>query len=83
VLSVAGSSATCSGRSRPSSAVRASAAAPLQVEEQLPPGLRTLAHAVDQADELLLALGRGSDDDQQALRGILEPGLHVDAVDHK
>ena len=28
---------------------------PLQVEKQLPPGLRTLAHAVDQADELLLA----------------------------
>ena len=55
--------------------------APLQVEEQLPPGLRALAHAVDEADEFLLALGRGADDDQQALRGVLEPGLHVDAVD--
>ena len=30
------------------------------IEEQLLPGLRTLAHAVDQADELLLALGRGT-----------------------
>ena len=54
---------------------------PLQVEEQLPPRLRTLAHAVDEADEFLLALGRGPDDDQQALRGVLQPGLHVDAVD--
>src|SRR6266700_3073573 len=54
---------------------------PLQVEEELPPGLRTLAHAVDEADKLLLAFGRGADDDQQALRGVFEPGLHVDAVD--
>src|ERR1700740_3480908 len=54
--------------------------APLQVEQQLFPGLRTLAHTVDQADQLLLALGRGTDDDQQALRSVLEPGLDVDAV---
>src|SRR6266536_1267852 len=54
---------------------------PLQVEEELPPGLRTLAHAVDEADKLRLAFGRGADDDQQALRGVFEPGLHVDAVD--
>ena len=39
-----------------------------------------LAHAVDEADEFLLALGRRADDDQQALRVVLEPGLHVDAV---
>ena len=52
-------------------------------QAQLPPGLRTLAHAVDQADELLLALGRGADDDQQALRGVLEPGLDMDAVGQK
>ena len=32
--------------------------ASLQVEEQLLPGLCTLAYAVDQADELLLALRR-------------------------
>ena len=31
--------------------------------------------------ELLLAFGRGADDHQQALRGLLEPGLHMDAVD--
>ena len=55
--------------------------APLQVEQQFPPGLRTLAHAVDQADQLLLPLGRGTDDDQETLRGLLEPGLHMDAVD--
>ena len=52
----------------------------LQVEEELLPGLGTLAHAVDQADQLLLALGRGADDDQQALRGLLEPGLNMDAI---
>ena len=55
--------------------------APLQIEEQLPPGLRTLAHAVDQPDKLLLTLGRGADNDQHTLRGVLEPGLHMDAVD--
>jgi len=43
--------------------------------------LRALALAVDEADELLFALRRGTDDDQQALRGVLEAGLHVDAVD--
>src|SRR5258708_32669462 len=46
-----------------------------------PSRLRTFAHAIDQADKLLLALGRGTNDDQQALRVVLEPGLHVDAVD--
>src|SRR5436305_2079949 len=55
--------------------------APLQVKEQFLPGLRTLAHAVGQANKLLFAIGRGTDDDQQALRGILEPGLNMDAVD--
>jgi hypothetical protein len=43
--------------------------------------LRALAHAIDEADELLLAFRRGADDDQQALRLVLEAGLHVDAVD--
>jgi hypothetical protein len=47
---------------------------PLQIEEQLLPGLCPFAHAVDQADELLLALGRGTDDDQQTLRVVLEAG---------
>ena len=32
-------------------------------------------------NEFLLTLGRGADDDQQALRGVFEPGLHMDAVD--
>src|SRR6516162_4710880 len=54
--------------------------ASLQVEEELFPGLRTFANAVDQTDELLLALGRGANDDQQALRGVLKPGLHMNAV---
>ena len=55
--------------------------APLQIEEQLTPGLRALAHAIGEANKFLLALGRGADDDQQALCGVLEPGLHMDAVD--
>src|SRR6266446_1995405 len=54
---------------------------PLQIEEQFPPRLRTLAHTVGEADELLPALGGSSDDDQQALRGVFETGLHVNAVD--
>src|SRR5258708_26639115 len=44
---------------------------PLEVEEQFPPGLRALAHALDEADELLFALRCGADDDQQALRVVL------------
>jgi hypothetical protein len=55
--------------------------APLQVKEQLPPGLRALTHAINEPDEFLLALGRRADDHQQALRFILEPSLNVDAVD--
>src|SRR5262249_27096743 len=48
---------------------------------EFPPGLRTLAHTVGEADKLLPALGCGSDDDEQALRGVFETGLHVNAVD--
>src|SRR4029077_7056464 len=55
-------------------------AASLQVKEEFLPGLRTFADAVDQNDKLLLALGRGTNDAQQALRGVLEPSLHMDAV---
>src|ERR1019366_5629039 len=55
--------------------------APFEVEEELFPGLRALAHAVDEPDEFLFALGRGTDDNQQALRVILEPSLHMDAID--
>src|SRR5262249_24132300 len=54
--------------------------APLQVEEQFPPGLGALAHAVDEADELLLALRRGPDDDEQALGFVVQASLDVDAV---
>ena len=54
--------------------------ASLQVKEEFAPGLCALAHAVDQPDQLLLTLGRGPDDHQQALRCIFQPGLHVDAV---
>src|ERR1051325_11687659 len=52
----------------------------LQIEQQLLPGSRALAQAVDEADELLRAFRRRADDDEQALRIVLEPGLHVDAV---
>src|SRR3981189_3495293 len=54
---------------------------PFEVEEELFPRLRALAHAVDEPDKFLFAFGRGADDHQQALRGFLEPGLHMDAVD--
>jgi hypothetical protein len=51
--------------------------ATLPVEQELPPGLRALTHPVGQADQLLLAFRGSPDDDQQALGGVLEPGLHV------
>src|SRR5271156_5065175 len=54
---------------------------PFEVEEELFPRLRALAHAVDESDKFLFAFERGADDHQQALRGLLEPGLHMDAVD--
>src|SRR3981081_1079008 len=54
---------------------------PVEVEEELFPRLRALAHAVDEPDKFLFAFGRSADDHQQALRGLLEPGLHMDAVD--
>src|SRR5450759_3979358 len=39
-----------------------------------------LAHAIRKADQLLLALRGGADDDENALRLVLEPRLQVDAV---
>jgi hypothetical protein len=45
------------------------------------PSRIAIAHAIGEADELLLALGRGTDDDQRTLRLVLGPGLDVDAVD--
>ena len=53
---------------------------PFEVEEELFPRLRALAHAVDEPDKFLFAFGRGADDDQQALGGVLEPRLHMDAI---
>src|ERR1700704_5953670 len=94
--SIAGSWAACSRHWRscvPNSAGRVSSATPprpparsrgpppFEVEEELFPRLRALAHAVDEPDKFLFAFGRGADDHQQALRGLLEPGLHMDAVD--
>src|SRR5215213_11233889 len=55
--------------------------APPEVEQQLPPGLHALAHAIGQANELLLALRGGTNDHEKALGVFFEAGLHVDAVD--
>jgi hypothetical protein len=55
--------------------------APYEIEKQLLPRLRALTHAVDQAGELLLVLGRRPNDNQKALCRVLQPGPHVDAVD--
>jgi hypothetical protein len=41
----------------------AALSAPLDVEEQIPPGSRALVHAADEADNLLAS---GADNDQQA-----------------
>src|SRR5271169_5704838 len=53
---------------------------PLEIEQQLLPGLRALADAVGKPDEFLLAFGGGADDHEQTLRVIFEPGLDVDAI---
>src|SRR5262245_28367329 len=55
--------------------------APRQIEEQFPPRRPTLAHTFGEADKLLPALWCGSYDDEQALPGVFETGLHVNAVD--
>src|SRR5215217_3591894 len=53
---------------------------PPEVEQQLPPGLHALAHAIGQAHDLLLAFRRRADDDQKALGVRFKAGLHMDAV---
>src|SRR4029077_17176607 len=53
--------------------------APLEIEQKFFPRLRALAHTVDQADQLLLALRRRADDHEQELRVILKAGLHGEA----
>src|SRR3954452_9017212 len=55
-------------------------AAPLEIEQQIAPRSRALAHAVGKANQLLLALRRCADDDENALRLVLEPSLQMDAV---
>jgi hypothetical protein len=50
-------------------------AATLQIEQQITPRLCALANAIGEADKLLLAFRRRADDDQDALRLLLEPGL--------
>ena len=55
-------------------------AAGLDVDQELPPALRALAQADLEADQLLPAFRRGSEDDQHALGLGLHPGLQVDAV---
>ena len=54
--------------------------APLEIEQQLLPGLHALADAVGKPNQFLLAFGGGTDDHEQALRIIFEPGLDVDAI---
>src|ERR1700738_111397 len=58
-----------------------SIATALEIEEQLVPRSCPLAHAVGEADQLLLALRCGADNDQQALRIVFQPGLNMNAVD--
>src|SRR5439155_11139616 len=55
-------------------------AATLQIEQQITPRLCALANAIGEADKLLPAFRRRADDDQDALRLLLEPGLQMDAV---
>ena len=52
----------------------------LQIEQQGAPVVSALARAVGEAEQLLLALRRGADDDQDALRLVLQTRLQVDAV---
>src|SRR6056297_414698 len=52
----------------------------LDVDQELPPALRALAQADLEADQLLPAFRRGSENDQHALGLRLHAGLQVDAV---
>ena len=55
-------------------------AAPLHVDQQLPPALGAFPHADLKPDQFLPAFRRGSDEDQHALGLLLHPGLQVDPV---
>src|SRR5690242_6540156 len=52
----------------------------LQIEQQFTPILRALSRAVGKAEQLLPALRRRADDDQDALLGVFKTGLRVNAV---
>src|SRR6202042_1956264 len=52
----------------------------LEIEQQGAPVVSALARAVDKAEQLLLAPRRGADDDQDALRLVLQTRLQVAAV---
>src|SRR5205085_1161273 len=52
----------------------------LQIEQQFTPILRALARAVGKTEQLLPALRRRADDDQDALLGVFKTGLQVNAV---
>src|SRR5581483_5020322 len=56
--------------------------ASLGVDEKLAPALRALAHPGLEANELLFALGCGSDQHQHAFRALFHTRLQVDAVRH-
>jgi hypothetical protein len=55
-------------------------ATPLQIEQQGAPVVGALARAVGEADKLLPALQRGADDDEDALRIVLQTRLQMNAV---
>src|SRR3954465_15997236 len=52
----------------------------LDVDKELTPALRTLAHPGLEADEFLLALGCCADQHKHAFGGLFHPGLQVDPV---
>ena len=52
----------------------------LQIEQKLASILRAFARAVSEAEQLLPALRRRADDHQDALLGVFEAGLQVNAV---
>ena len=54
--------------------------AAFQIGQKLGPGLGTLAKASLKADQLFPALGRGADQNEDALLFDLRPGLQIDAV---
>jgi hypothetical protein len=55
-------------------------AAGLEVDQELAPALGALPRPHMKAEQFLPALRRGADDDEEALRLRLHPGLEVDAV---